>query len=162
MLKKALQIIDKIIPFDEVKAHCDIPCGIYDPHLAQLACHTIIRMNQLINELGNDTSREARHKFVRYIQIKEEHAELVKKEIRIIWGDFIKPEHLEKFPQLHELVYKIMKLGSLNKQEISLEHSQELLTKVQEFSEIFWKIKGVESRRIKAPYPSGGELIAVK
>ncbi|OGY22310.1 MAG: superoxide dismutase, Ni [Candidatus Woykebacteria bacterium GWB1_45_5] len=169
MIKTLLKIIDRISPPKLIYAHCDIPCGIYDPHQAQLAAHTVIRMVNLINEL-KPTSEEPDlkerkriiHQISRYTAVKEEHAELVKKEIRIIWADYFKSEHLEKYPGLHNLVFEIMKLASKARQEVNLEASQQLLSKVQEFAEIFFKTKGVEPIRIKTVYPTEGEIVLHK
>ena len=80
-LSIALRTLEKISPADTANAHCDIPCGIYDPHQAQIAAHTVVRMVQLITDLGDPTDTEARNKLVRYIAVKEEHAELAKKEL---------------------------------------------------------------------------------
>lgn len=164
-----LKLIDKVGLIKDASAHCDIPCGIYDPHLAQLAAHTCIRMVNLIHEIPSpgenptfQQRQEVIHKISRYTQIKEEHAEICKKEIRILWGDYFKPEHVEKFPELHDLVWKTMKLGSKVKQEINLEVSKELLETVQKIAEIFWKTKGLTPVRVKAPYPSGGDLVLFK
>lgn len=169
MLYKFFSALDKVFPAKEAHAHCDIPCGIYDPHLAQLAAHTVIRMVNMINELPKLTSsmnpeerRDIIHKLSRYTATKEEHAELCKKEIRIIWGDYFKPEHMEKYPELHELVFKIMKLASKARQEVNLQASKELLGAVQEFAEIFWETKGIKTAKVPAPYPSGGEIVAPK
>lgn len=162
--KHLLNILDKIHKPGIVYAHCDIPCGIYDPHLAQLAAHTVLRMTNLIEEAQVEMSlkgvKEAAHKIARYTLVKEEHSELVKKEVRIIWGDYFKPEHLEKYPNLHNLVFEIMKLASKTKQEVNANAAKELLAKVQEFAEIFFKTKGVEPIRIKTVYPTQGEIVS--
>lgn len=149
-----------------VHAHCDIPCGIYDPHHAQIAVLTIIRMNQLIAELpkpGPQTTPEERdayvHKLSRYTNVKEDHAELCKHELRVIWGDYVTPEHLQKFPELHGLFWEAMKLASKARQEINLQLAQDLLAKVQKIAEIFWKTKGAESRRQPSLQKAGGELV---
>jgi len=145
---------------NEVHAHCDIPCGIYDPHLAQVAAHSVIRMVQLINALEDPNSNKAAaNSLSRYITVKEEHAELCKKEVRIIWADYFKPEHVEKYPDLHEQVFNVMKLGSTVRQSVDLENSQKLLTAIQRIAEIFWATKGVETRKISSNYPSGGDLV---
>ena len=162
MVKFLLKLIDRISAPKEIYAHCDIPCGIYDPHLAQLSAHTVIRMTNLINELPNVDSKEREYKLARYTLVKEQHAELVKKEVRIIWGDYFKPEHLEKYPKLHDLAYEIMKLASKTRQEVSIEVGKQLLSKVQEFAEIFWKTKDKETVRVKSPYPTEGELVLPK
>ena len=154
MISKTLRFIDKFFPPKPVYAHCDIPCGIYDPHNAQVAAHTVIRMDALIKEAKGDA-----HAIARLTKVKEDHAELVKHEVRIIWGDYFKPEHLEKYPDLHNLVFEIMKLGSKAKQGTDEKVAQELLEKVQEFAEIFWKSKDIESKKVAAPYPTGGDLV---
>ncbi len=161
--------IDRISNFKEAHAHCDVPCGIYDTHRAQMAAHTVLRMVQLIHELPkhneNTTPHEMEeysHKMARYTHTKEEHAEVVKHEVRILWGDYFKPEHLKDHPELHDLVWKAMKLGGKVKQEINLEASDELLKVVQKIAEIFRKTKGVETHRVKAPYPTGAEMVVPK
>ena len=149
-----------------VSAHCDIPCGIYDPHLAQVSVLTIIRMNQLIAELpkpGPQTSPEERdayvHKLSRCTAIKEEHAELCKRELRVLWGDYFTPDHLKAYPELHTLFWETMKLASKVRQEVNLQAAQDLLVKVQKITEIFWKTKGAEIRRQASLQKSGGELV---
>src|SRR3990170_5210939 len=114
-----LRLIDRVFPSQTVFAHCDVPCGIYDPHQAQMAAYTVLRMTNMIDELQASSPEppfEERKRIIsqiaRLTKVKEEHAELVKHEIRVIWGDFFKPEHIEKNPSLHELVFNIMKLAS--------------------------------------------------
>lgn len=153
-----------LLPAKVVFAHCDIPCGIYDPHQAQLAAHTVIRMTQLFKDAkqekeGEEAHKELAHKLMRYTRVKDEHAEIIKHEIRIIWGDYFKDEHLKANPDLHDLVWKILKLASKARQEVNMEAAQELLANIQKFAEIFWKTKNVKTARIPAPYPSGGEII---
>lgn len=157
MIKILLRTFDRFFPPKPVYAHCDIPCGIYDPHNAQVAAHTVIRMVNLIKEAKNDP-----HDVARLTKVKEDHAELVKHEVRIIWGDYFKPEHLEKFPEIHHLVFDIMKLSSKARQSVDVKIAEDLLSKVQAFAEIFWKTKNLDPVRVKAPYPSGGEMILHK
>lgn len=159
----------KLIPPKTAYAHCDIPCGIYDPHNAQMAAHTVIRMSNMINDLkasADDPDFDERKRIIsqisRLTKVKEEHAEIVKHEVRVIWGDFFKPEHIEKNPSLHELVFNIMKLASKARQEINLDAANELLSKVQEFAEIYFKAKGLEPVRIKSSYPTEGEMVSHK
>ena len=149
-----LKTFDKISPSKIAYAHCDIPCGIYDPHLAQMATHTVIRMTSLISETKDDT-----HKIARLTAVKEQHAEIVKHEIRILWGDYFKPEHVQKYPQLHDLVWKVMKLGSKVKQEVNMEVAEELLESVNKIAEIFWKTKGCDTYRVAAPHPTARETV---
>src|SRR5207245_9949589 len=84
-------------------AHCDIPCGIYDPTPAKIAADTVAKMVEKIGQLDkNATDLGTRANFVRMVSVKEQHAEIVKKELQILWSDYFKPEHLEKFPKLHD------------------------------------------------------------
>lgn len=167
-MKTLYWLLLKLLPSNTAYAHCDIPCGIYDPHNAQMAAHTVIRMTNLILDLKIDQNApiEDRKKFIhaltRYTKVKEEHAELVKHEIRILWGDYFKEEHLTKFPDLHNLVFKTMKLASKARQEINLEVANELLQTVQKIAEIFFKTKELEVLRVKSPYPTGGEIVLHK
>jgi nickel superoxide dismutase len=125
-------------------------------------------MVNLINELkiSDNPTIDERKRFVsqisRYTTTKEEHAEIVKKEVRIIWGDYFKPEHVQQHPELHELVFKIMKLASKARQEVNMEASQELLESLHKFAEIFWKTKGMSTTKVKAPSPLGGEIVVQK
>ena len=169
LLYSVLRAVDKIFPVKEVHAHCDIPCGIYDPHHAQMAAHTVIRMTSLIDEATADMKTKKNpameerkdfiHKISRYTSVKEQHAELCKHEVRILWGDYFKPEHVEKHPELHELVWKVMKLGSKAKQEVNMQAAEGLLEAVNKVAEIFWETKGLGTTRFKAPYPTGKETV---
>jgi nickel superoxide dismutase len=166
VLRSSLRLLDRLSPPEAVHAHCDIPCGIYDPHLAQIAALTCVRMNQLINDLGDapgpgdKQKNDAWHNsLARYVTVKEEHAELVKREVRIIWGDYFKPEHLETHKDLHATVFNIMKLGSKVRQEVNKQAADDLLAAVQKFAEIFWATKDAKTQRVPSRTPAAGELV---
>jgi len=155
--KNMLKALLNLLPTKTVYAHCDIPCGIYDPNRLQQAAHTVIRMTQLISDAGDDV-----HKIARLTQVKEEHAEIAKHEVTVLFGDYFKPEHHQKFPELNELVLKVLKTASKTKQEINKEAAEELLSLTQEVAEIFYKTKGLKPVRVKSPYPTEGELVLYK
>ncbi len=164
--KVAPKIGSWLRPRNVAHAHCDVPCGIYDPALAQLSAQTVVRMNQLIAALaapadgaGKEEWDRYSNSLSRYIATKEEHAELVKKEVRIIWGDYFKPDHLEKFPELHNTVWSIMRLGSTARQQVNLQVAQDLLAEVQKFAEMFWTSKGASVRRQASLQTVGGESV---
>jgi nickel superoxide dismutase len=162
MFYKFIKALDNKIHFKEAKAHCDVPCGIYDPHHAQLGALTVIRMIDLMHALEKEHPEKGiawHNSMARYIAVKEEHAEMVKHEVRVIWGDFMKPEHAEKFPQLTGLVDKIMKLGSKARQTTDRQMGTDLLDAVNQFAEIFWEIKGVPTKKAKAPYAPAEEVV---
>ncbi len=142
MYRFLLSTIRKILPTYIAYAHCDVPCGIYDPKAAQTAAATILKMVQLIDELPKENPTvNDRNKFVRCVLTKEEHARKCKEELLILWTDYFKPEHLEKFPNLHDTFWKAAKLCSKNKQEVSLETAQQLVKAVDEIADIFNKSK---------------------
>jgi len=158
VLSRGLRTLDSIAKPETVHAHCDIPCGIYDPHLMQISALTVIRMHQLIEGLQGD-DQAARNSFARYVAAKEEHAELVKREARVIWGDYFKPEHLEKHADLHNVTWQIMKLGGKVRQTIDMQAAQDLLAQTQKFAEIFWDTKGVATKRQPSNQAVGGEIV---
>jgi len=166
VLSRGLRTFDRIAALETVHAHCDIPCGIYDPHLAQISALTVIRMHQLIDAMerpGADAAVEARNKagnsIIRYVNVKEEHAELVKREVRVIWGDYFKPEHAEKHPELHSVTWNIMKLAGKTRQEINMQAAQDLLAELHKFAEIFWDTKGVATKKQPSNQAVGGEIV---
>ncbi len=161
-----IRLLDRVSPPERVSAHCDIPCGIYDPHAAQIAALTVLRMNQLIAAMepptgGPEAMNAAMNSFTRYVKAKEEHAELCKKEIDILWHDYFRPEHVEKYPDLHTKVWNVNKLASRNKQVADVAAAEELLAAVREIAEIFWATKGVATRVAGSNQAVGGELVYV-
>jgi nickel superoxide dismutase len=123
-------------------AHCDIPCGIYDPTPAKIAADTVAKMVEKINAIPKDATDMAnRNSFVRMVGVKEQHAEICKKELQVLWSDYFKPEHLEKFPKLHDSFWKALKLASKNKQNIDAAAAADLQAAVKEISDMFYASK---------------------
>ncbi|PIE43535.1 MAG: superoxide dismutase, Ni [Gammaproteobacteria bacterium] len=153
MLHGLIDKLDQKFAIGSVSAHCDVPCGIYDPATAQLSALTVIRLvDQLLEMEGAEDNLQTRNKYSRLIAQKEEHAEAVKHEVRIIWGDYFKAPQFEKFPQTHELVHNIMMQGSKARQNVDRDASLELLNLVNQFADIFWQTKGVATYQAKSPY----------
>src|SRR5258706_4985472 len=139
-MKYKFNFLKNILP--TVSANCDVPCGIYDPKPAQIAAATVMKMVDLIDALPKENpTLEDRNKFVRSVWTKEEHARKCKEELLILWTDYFKPEHLEKFPNLHDTFWKAAKLCSENKQHVSKESAQKLIAAVDEIADIFLKTK---------------------
>jgi len=137
-----LRLIDRVFPLQTVFAHCDVPCGIYDPKPAQIASETVIKMVEKIQAFDNKTATVAdRNTFVRAVWTKEEHARKCKEELLILWTDFFKPEHLTMFPELHDTFWKAAKLCSQNKQTVDMKAAQELKKAVDEIAGMFAKAK---------------------
>ena len=131
----------------DVDAHCDGPCGVYDPASARIAAEAVLSMTRKILALepppADDLQAQKAYynTLSRYIAIKEQQAEIAKREILILWTDYFKPQHLEQFPNLHDIFWKAAKLCSACKQELSEQHAVELLDAVKQIHEIFWKTK---------------------
>jgi nickel superoxide dismutase len=96
----------------------------------------------------------------RYTAVKEEHARICEHEIIILWTDYFKPEHLDKHPNLHDVVWKACKLTSTVKQQINMDAAQQLLAATQQIAEIFWDTKGVQTKKQPSNQGQvGGELV---
>ncbi|MDP2664545.1 MAG: superoxide dismutase, Ni [bacterium] len=145
MLHFLFTVLTRIIPVKEVFAHCDIPCGIYTAEPALTAAKTVVRMTELIQQLeppsianfNAETAKGKLNSLVRYITVKEQHAQKCKEELLILWTDYFKPEHLEMFPALHETFWKAAKLCSKVKQEVNMEAAKELQKAVEEIAGMF-------------------------
>lgn len=164
-----LTSILNLLPAKIAFAHCDIPCGIYDPHQAQVAAHTVIRMTQMIEEVSASSKEppfEERKKIIsqlsRLTHVKEEHGHLVEEEIGTLQNDYFKEEHYSKFANLRQLLEKATKLSVKVRQNIDMDSAKELLETVMQIAEIFYKSKGLESARVKAPFPTGLDIVVQK
>ncbi len=150
MNKNILKAITYVLPSFTAFAHCDVPCGIYDPKAAQTAAATVLKMVEKLQgiELPDVSDKQLLLNYdnttTRMIMTKEEHAQKCKTEILILWTDYFKPEHLTKFPNLHETFWKAAKLCSVNKQEVSLDHAKELVAAVDEIADIFAQTKAAK------------------
>jgi nickel superoxide dismutase len=128
-----------------VSAHCDGPCGVYDPASARIAAEAALSMTKKILALDpNDRSHAAANTLARFISIKEEQAQLAKTDLLVLWTDYFKPPHLEQYPDLHDTFWKAAKLCSAVKVEVSLEKAEELMKAINKIHSIFWATKGRE------------------
>jgi len=156
MFYNLLNTLDKKKAFARAEAHCDVPCGIYDPGTAQISALTVVRMMDLMAVEANEHGAEHVNSMARYIQVKEEHAEKAKQEVRIIWGDYFKKD---KHPNVDDLVHKIMQLGSKSRQTADRENGAAFVEAINEFAAIFWETKGVATKKAKAPYAPALEMV---
>ena len=147
------QLVDRVVGIEPIYAHCDVPCGIYDPHLAGVSAKTVHTMNQKVSALplpgpsaSPQENLEYRNTLVRMVQTKEAHAQLCKQELLILWTDYFKPENAGPFPDLHETFWKAAKLCSYNKQHVDLTKSQELMDAVAKISDMFNKAEAAKKK----------------
>ena len=136
----ALRKIEMILKPSHAYAHCDIPCGIYETNTMTTAADTVAKMVEKILELKG-MELEQRNSFVRMIHVKEEHAQLCKQQILILWTDYFKDEHIAKFPDLHAKVWKATKLCSQAKRTVDLKVAQQLKEAVADIAGIFAETK---------------------
>ncbi|MGD1933186.1 MAG: superoxide dismutase, Ni [Candidatus Phaeomarinobacter sp.] len=154
MLHKLLARIDSVTPLLAARAHCDIPCKIYDPAPALIAALSVIRLIDIMEEnAAKEESLERTNTIARCVLRKEEEAEKVKHEVRIIWGDYFKAPQIEAHPKVHDIVHQIMMKASACKQTAKRSNGEELLELVNQFAEVFWATKEIKTTRKTAPYP---------
>ena len=122
-------------PSRVVYAHCDLPCGVYDPAQARLEAESV-KACQEKHQGSDDEDFKARA-----IAIKEDRANLVKEHLWVLWTDYFKPEHLEKYPQLHDLFWQATKEAGAAKKSVDPGQGQKLLDLIDEIGKIFWETK---------------------
>ncbi|HVL91524.1 MAG TPA: superoxide dismutase, Ni [Actinomycetota bacterium] len=118
-----------------VHAHCDLPCGVYDPAQARIEAESVKAIMEKHN--GSD---DAQFK-ARAIGIKEDRAEMVKHHLWVLWTDYFKPEHLDKYPNLHQLFWDATKAAGQAKKSLDPADGQKLLDLINEIDKIFWDSK---------------------
>lgn len=149
-----------LFPYKIAYAHCDIPCGIYDPHNAQMAAHTVIRMTQMLSEVKRDNETKAEHDIARITHVKEENANILETELTTLKYDYFKPEIVEKLDtRVWDLFKKAIASNTKARVGIDQKSAEETLEIVMQIAELFYKSKGVESKRVKAPYPTGMDIV---
>ena len=135
IIDRAAAALDRLAPPRPVHAHCDLPCGVYDPAQARIEAESV----KAIQEKHNASDDEAFR--TRAVAIKEERAELVKHHLWVLWTDYFKPEHLAKFPELHEVFWKATKKAGEAKKTNDVAVGQELIDQIAEIDRIFWETK---------------------
>lgn len=137
-----MNLISRILrPSALAHAHCDGPCGVYDPASARIAAEAAHSMEKKLAALGDGQDLATQNTRSRFIAIKEQQAELCKKELDILWHDYFKPEHIEAIPALHDMFWKAAKLCSKNKTESDPANGEALLGAIEQIHNAFWKSK---------------------
>ncbi|CDN13834.1 Nickel-dependent superoxide dismutase [Richelia intracellularis] len=155
MFNKLATALKNFFPAPEVHAHCDGPCGVYDPASARITAEAVLSMTKKIMVLEPAAGDEAatiayQNTLSRYIAIKEEQAQKTKEDLLILWTDYFKPVHLEQYPDLHDTFWKAAKLCSACKVEVNLQHAQQLMDAVERIHEMFWATKNRDITWYKA------------
>ena len=156
ILKQVITQVKSLFPAPAVHAHCDGPCGVYDPASARITAEAVVSMTKKIMDMEappheDKAANIAYHNTLsRYVTIKEEQAQKTKEDLLILWTDYFKPVHLEKYPDLHDTFWKAAKLCSACKVEVSTEHANELMEAVKKIHEMFWATKERDVSFVKA------------
>jgi len=133
-----MRLLSRILgPRLEATAHCDLPCGVYDPAQARIEAESVKAIQQKYQDNEDPEFR------TRAILIAEQRSELVKHHLWVLWTDYFKPPHFEKYPQLHELVNKATKAAGATGTKGSMDPAtgQALLDQIAEIDKIFWETK---------------------
>ena len=131
-----------LAPRTVVQAHCDLPCGVYDPEQARIEAESCYKIIEKMSTNQDPTFRS------RAIHIKEERADLVKHHLSVLWHDYFKPEHLESVPNLHELFWVANKQASKVKASTDLGDAQRLLDMINEIDTAWKATGGLDKTRV--------------
>jgi nickel superoxide dismutase len=132
---RLLALADRISEPRTVHAHCDLPCGVYDPAQARIEAESIKGCMEKFHGSDDNVFK------TRAVVIKEERAELCKHHLWVLWTDYFKPNHLEKYPQLHELFWNATKAAGECKKTTDTAVADDLLAQIAEIDRIFWETK---------------------
>jgi nickel superoxide dismutase len=134
-LSRLLVLADRVSAPRLAYAHCDLPCGVYDPVQARVEADSVKAIMEKYAASSDDVFR------TRALLIKEQRAELVKHHLWVLWTDYFKPMHLEKYPELHDLFWKATKAAGETKHSVDVAVADDLLRQVAEIDRIFWETK---------------------
>jgi len=135
LLSRINAVLDSVTTPLTVSAHCDLPCGVYDPAQAKIEAQSVKACMEKYN-----ASSDADFK-VRATIIKEERADLVKHHLWVLWTDYFKVEHLKEYPNLHDLFWMATKSAGEAKKTNDVVVADRLLAEIDDIAEIFWATK---------------------
>ena len=133
-----VSLLAKFLPIQTAYAHCDLPCGVYDPAQARIEAESILKIMEKYSGFHEDEQKW------RAVFIKEQRAELVKHHLWVLWTDYFKPEHLEKFPNLHDLFWRATKAAGDTKKSADPAVGQKLLDLIAEIDDVFKQTKAAK------------------
>jgi nickel superoxide dismutase len=135
IVSRLFSFADRVNPPRQVHAHCDLPCGVYDPAQARIEAESVKGCMEKFNGSDDNVFK------TRAVMIKEQRAELVKHHLWVLWTDYFKPNHLEAHPELHDLFWKATKAAGEVKKTNEVSVAEDLLSKIAEIDKIFWDTK---------------------
>ena len=135
LFDRLIALVDRISPPEPVHAHCDLPCGVYDPAQARIEAESVKAIQQKFQDSDDPVFKG------RCIHIKEERADLVKHHLWVLWTDYFKPDHLSAHPDLHTLFWNATKEAGLAKKSQDPAQGEKLLGLIADIDKIFWATK---------------------
>lgn len=124
----------KLFSIKPVYAHCDVPCGVYDPAQALIEAKSVMAIMTKYDSFDEHNKQRA-------VIIKEQRAELVKHHLMVLWADYFKPEHITTYPELHDIFWKAIKQASNCKHSLDVAEGQKLIEQIEAIAAIFWETK---------------------
>lgn len=125
------ELLASLLRIKPVYAHCDLPCGVYDPAQARIEAESVMKIMEKYAGMEHEEDRW------RAVMIKEQRADLVKHHLWVLWTDYFKPEHLEKYPDLHDLFWRATKQAGTCKKTVDPAEGQQLLDLIAEIDTVF-------------------------
>ena len=135
LLSRVLSAVDRLSAPTLAHAHCDLPCGVYDPAQARIEAQSVKATMERYQQNQDPDYR------TRAILIKEERADLVKHHLWVLWTDYFKPEHLDKVPNLHDLFWRATKCAGDCKKTNDVAVADKLLGLIDEVAAAFQATK---------------------
>jgi nickel superoxide dismutase len=134
----------KLFNITTVYAHCDLMCGVYDPAQARIEAQSVYNAAKKYQDSDDPVFRQ------RAVEIKERRAELAKEHLWVLWTDYFKPEHVQKFPNLHDLFWRATKAAGDAKKSVDPAAAQKLIDLIDEVGGIFAQTKeGYDYKAVK-------------
>lgn len=132
-----MRLTDRFAPKTTVLAHCDLPCGVYDPAQAKIEAQSVKACIEKFHASDDPVFKQ------RAVAIKEERSNMVKEHLWVLWTDYFKAPHFEKYPQLNSLFNEATKLAGAGgtKGSMDVATADQLLAKIDQIAEIFWETK---------------------
>ncbi len=138
------RILTSLLPTITARAHCDLPCGVYHPMQARIEAESVKAIIAKYQSSNDEVFRQ------RAVLIKEQRAELVKHHLWVLWTDYFKPEHLEKFPDIQDTCWKAAKQASIVKRTVDLDEAKKLLALIDQIDEAWKGTGGPAATRLPA------------
>src|SRR5688572_33260465 len=142
LVSRLLTMVDRVAPPREVHAHCDVPCGVYDPEQARIEAESCLRIITKYHDSDDEIFR------ARCVGIKEERADLAKHHIYVLWSDYFKPPHVEQFSDLHDVCWQAAKQCSAVKHSMDADAARKLLELIDRIDEMWKATGGLETTRV--------------